>query len=78
MAKKRAEIDKGIFAKTDQVQEPIKRTSEVKGKSKITLYIADQVQDDLDSFWVSQPRENRMSKSKIAELAIAAWLENNT
>ena len=77
MAKKRANIDKSeLFASTEP--EPKKRTSEVKGKSKITLYVSNQVQDDLDKFWVSQPRETRMSKSQIAELAIAAWLEQNT
>lgn len=76
MAKKRAniaKIDEGIFAKTDT-----KRTSEVKGKSKVTLYISNQVQDDLDRFWRNQPRENRLSKSKITEAALASWLENNT
>ncbi len=75
MAKKRANIGNGIFAKTDQ--ESAKRTSEVKGKSKITLYLSNQVQDDLDFFWRNQPRINRLSKSKITEAAIVEWLKQN-
>lgn len=79
MAKKRAKID-DIFASTDPDQKPDpakKRTSEVKGKSKITLYLSEQVQDDLDNYWSGQPRQERMSKSQIAEQAIVEWLERN-
>lgn len=73
MAKKRAKIDQAeIFASTEK-----KRTSDVKGKSKITLYISEQVQDDLDEFWGRQPRQDRMSKSQITEQALIEWLERN-
>jgi len=81
MAKKRAKIGDDLFASTDPDQKPgttkKKRTSEVRGKSKITLYLSEQVQDDLDDYWSGQPRQERMSKSQIAEQAIVEWLERN-
>ena len=80
MAKKRAKID-DLFASTEPEQKSKsakgKRTSEVKGKSKITLYLSNQVQDDLDNYWISQPRQDRKSKSQITEEALIAWLAQN-
>lgn len=79
MAKRRAGIDKGIFAKTDQVQEPTKKPGkgEVSGKSRATFYISDSVLDALHEFWSDQPRGSGLSKSNIAEQAIVAWLNQN-
>jgi hypothetical protein len=77
MAKKRAKVsDTELFAKTEEtaVPPPV-APGQVRGKDKITLYLSDELLDALDLYWRNQPRSGRLSKSKITEAALWAWLD---